>query len=291
MLVNDVAPLIKRFMMVFDAQMLGPRQVGSDKGKERPGCSFGIVATPERFGQGLAEFKHCNVCHAQHPTFNGGIGSVTSFLPLPKQTKAPPAIGDEIISPSPGTPQLPTLEHVKTNMNMGILTLQMHPLSLHTSALSDAEYSLYTSSLANLNLTPNTPRTVSTNPSEFFPDLAPGDTRTGGRLFATLRMVVHVKAGKEVDRALAFPNYVQSVVRAQPNSNNSFRACNLVSPDGPSTPLQVRGQHVRGRVELMHGESTHKRKMKREYEKERDQEIMWDVVTAQLNNTSKSIYP
>jgi hypothetical protein len=38
----------------------------------------------------------------------------------------------------------------------------------------------------------------------FAPDLASTDTLSGGQFFAALRLVVHVEAGKPVDRSLAF---------------------------------------------------------------------------------------
>ncbi|KAF8872275.1 hypothetical protein BD779DRAFT_349213 [Infundibulicybe gibba] len=145
----------------------------------------------------------------------------------------------------------------------------MRPLSLHTSALSDAEYTLYTSSLADLTLTPNAPHEDEDNFYEhtrlgvrearawlrgryaqvpapsidqilrmFSPNLAPEDTMTGGQFFAALRMVVHVEAGREVDRGFAFvqAELRPSVIRTQSNSNNPFRARSLVSPDGPPLP-------------------------------------------------------
>ncbi|KAF8872267.1 hypothetical protein BD779DRAFT_1573413 [Infundibulicybe gibba] len=77
-------------------------------------------------------------------------------------------------------------------------------------------------------------RQLLVDPSDVSPNLAPEDTMTGGQFFAALRMVVHVEAGKEVDRALAFvqAELRPSVIRTQSNSNNPFRARSLVSPDG-----------------------------------------------------------
>ncbi|KAF8872263.1 hypothetical protein BD779DRAFT_348998 [Infundibulicybe gibba] len=147
----------------------------------------------------------------------------------------------------------------------------MRPLSLHTSALSDAEYTLYTSSLADLTLTPNAPHEGEENtrlgvrearawlwgryvqvpaPSidqilrMFSPNLAPEDTMTGGQFFAALSMSM-----------LAFVQAEPrpSVIRTQSNSNNLFHAASsrqtarpcphgshpLPRGTGPSSPLSL----------------------------------------------------
>ncbi|KAF8870434.1 hypothetical protein CPB84DRAFT_1855571 [Gymnopilus junonius] len=112
----------------------------------------------------------------------------------------------------------------------------MRRLALHTSALSDAEYTLYTSSLKDLALSDDDRSsdaddeyleqlTVSVREARawlrgryshipapimdgilklFSPALAHGDTISGAEFFAALRLVVHAESGKEVDRSLAF---------------------------------------------------------------------------------------
>ncbi|KAG7095529.1 hypothetical protein E1B28_006266 [Marasmius oreades] len=109
-------------------------------------------------------------------------------------------------------------------------------LDLHVSALNDAEYNLYTSSLADITLTDkqdlkghddtyyeqlslslrearawlkgrysHLPSTVIENILRLFsPDLSQTDNLSGGQFFAAQRLVVHAESGKEVDRALAF---------------------------------------------------------------------------------------
>ncbi|KAF8555616.1 hypothetical protein OG21DRAFT_1483754 [Imleria badia] len=118
----------------------------------------------------------------------------------------------------------------------------MRPLTLHVSALSDAEYDLYTASLNDLATestnSDNTPGTThirsdahyertsvgarevrawlrgrySDLPASeidsilklFCPNMLPSDTLTGGQFFAALRLVTHAESGKGVDRTLAF---------------------------------------------------------------------------------------
>ncbi|KAJ7776190.1 hypothetical protein B0H16DRAFT_1002910 [Mycena metata] len=100
----------------------------------------------------------------------------------------------------------------------------MRPLSLHSSALNDAEYTLFTENLASLldsdsddpeaqTLTiretrawmrgryPGIPATTIDRILALFPSK---DTIHGGEFFAALRLVLHVESGKDVDRALAF---------------------------------------------------------------------------------------
>ncbi|KAJ7025177.1 hypothetical protein C8F04DRAFT_1300593 [Mycena alexandri] len=107
----------------------------------------------------------------------------------------------------------------------------MRPLSLHSSALNDAEYTLFTENLASLldsdsddpeaqTLTiretrawmrgryPGIPATTIDQILALFPSK---DTIHGGEFFAALRLVLHVESGKDVDRALAF-------VQVHPNS-------------------------------------------------------------------------
>ncbi|KIK70445.1 hypothetical protein GYMLUDRAFT_32461 [Collybiopsis luxurians FD-317 M1] len=107
-------------------------------------------------------------------------------------------------------------------------------LDLHVSALNDAEYQLYTSSLADITLSDGQLDSISQDfdnlsvsvrearawlrgryshlPAAtldsilrfFSPNLSQQDTLTGGQFFAALRLVVHAESGKDVDRALAF---------------------------------------------------------------------------------------
>ncbi|KAJ7594071.1 hypothetical protein C8J56DRAFT_427299 [Mycena floridula] len=118
-------------------------------------------------------------------------------------------------------------------------------LDLHASALSDSEYSLYTSILSDITLSndPDIPhddayynqQTVGVREARawlrgryshvpasnidsilkfFSPTLAQTDYLSGGQFFAALRLVVHAESGKNVDRALAF-------VQAHPPLNRS----------------------------------------------------------------------
>ncbi|KAI0634660.1 hypothetical protein C8Q77DRAFT_1103458 [Trametes polyzona] len=108
------------------------------------------------------------------------------------------------------------------------------PLTLHVSALNDAEFTTYTSSIHDIvdydpdhaaptldyeKLTVGVrearawlrgryptiaPSTLDTILRLFCPDLGPADVVTGGQFFAALRLVSHVLAGKEVDPTLVF---------------------------------------------------------------------------------------
>ncbi|KAH0834650.1 hypothetical protein J3R83DRAFT_10160 [Lanmaoa asiatica] len=149
----------------------------------------------------------------------------------------------------------------------------MRPLTLHVSALSDSEYNLYTTSLndlatdstdgnANISSTTNVrgdahyDRTsvgvrearawlrgrYSDLPASdidailrlFCPKMLPVDTLTGGEFFAALRLVIHVKSGKGVDRTLAF-------VQASPRSANAPDVPRPLSP--PKRPAQAPPSH------------------------------------------------
>ncbi|KAF7329294.1 hypothetical protein MKEN_00190400 [Mycena kentingensis (nom. inval.)] len=100
----------------------------------------------------------------------------------------------------------------------------MRPLSLHSSALNDAEYTLFTDNLNSLldadaedpdaqALTMREVRAwmrgrypgVPTPTIDAILSLFPSkDAIRGGEFFAAQRLVLHVEAGKEVDRSLAF---------------------------------------------------------------------------------------
>ncbi|TFK64798.1 hypothetical protein BDN72DRAFT_962980 [Pluteus cervinus] len=111
----------------------------------------------------------------------------------------------------------------------------MRKLQLHTSALNDDEYALYTNSLKDIALADEEDQdhddlfyeqlTIGVREARawlrgrythipaakidailryFSPDLNQTDTLSGGEFFAALRLVVHAEGGKEIDRALAF---------------------------------------------------------------------------------------
>ncbi|KAG6331138.1 hypothetical protein ID866_7953, partial [Astraeus odoratus] len=134
----------------------------------------------------------------------------------------------------------------------------MRPLTLHASALSDSEYSLYTSSLNDLCVSNDTDPTAVYGDAHyetmavgvrearawlrgryqdlpasdiddilklFFPNLLPTDTLTGGQFFAALRLVVHAQSGNGIDRSLAF-------VQAHPGTTKSTSGV----PRPPSPP-------------------------------------------------------
>ncbi|KAI0654839.1 hypothetical protein C8Q70DRAFT_1047716 [Cubamyces menziesii] len=107
------------------------------------------------------------------------------------------------------------------------------PLTLHVSALNDAEFTTYTSSIHDIvDYNPQhahtldydklavgvrearawlrgryssiAPNTLDTILRLFCPDLGPADVLTGGQFFAVLRLVSHVLSGKEVDPSFVF---------------------------------------------------------------------------------------
>ncbi|KAJ3721990.1 hypothetical protein C8R42DRAFT_669010 [Lentinula raphanica] len=133
-------------------------------------------------------------------------------------------------------------------------------LNLHVSALNDAEYELYTTSLADITLSDSQddgiehddtyfenisvsvrearawlrgryshiPATTLDNILRLFsPTLSQTEVLSGGQFFAALRLVVHVESGKDVDRALAF-------VQAHPNTTSSISR--------PSSPTKLQNQ-------------------------------------------------
>ncbi|KAL0581665.1 hypothetical protein V5O48_000366 [Marasmius crinis-equi] len=135
-------------------------------------------------------------------------------------------------------------------------------LILHASALNDAEYSLYTSSLADITLVDehdlqghddsyyeqmslslrearawfrgrysHIPAAVIDNILRFFsPSLSSTDNLSGGQFFAAQRLIVHAESGKEVDRSLAF-------VQAHPTDKPVTRPS---SPPKRHTPVPSR---------------------------------------------------
>ncbi|EKM56248.1 uncharacterized protein PHACADRAFT_253274 [Phanerochaete carnosa HHB-10118-sp] len=111
----------------------------------------------------------------------------------------------------------------------------MRPLTLHASALTDPEYSLYTTALLDLagedtfshphddsyyaalvvsaretrawirgRYTELQPAQVDAILKLFCPNIAPADTLSGGQFFAALRLVTHIRHGKPLDGGLVF---------------------------------------------------------------------------------------
>ncbi|KZT66594.1 hypothetical protein DAEQUDRAFT_767823 [Daedalea quercina L-15889] len=111
----------------------------------------------------------------------------------------------------------------------------MRPLTLHSSALNDAEYAVYIACLRdlaeddehdtkpgdafheNMNIgvrearawlrgrySTLAPGVIDSILRLFCPNLAPADMLTGGQLFAVLRLVHHALDGRDVDRGLVF---------------------------------------------------------------------------------------
>ncbi|KAK7062788.1 hypothetical protein VNI00_000278 [Paramarasmius palmivorus] len=139
--------------------------------------------------------------------------------------------------------------------------MTLRRLDLHVSALNDAEYSLYTSSLADITLTDeqdakgqddafyeemtlslrearawlkgrysHVPAAVIDNILRFFsPNLSQTDILSGGQFFAALRLIVHAESGKEVDRGLAF-------VQAHPSTGPVARPASPFKRNLPPTP-------------------------------------------------------
>ena len=113
----------------------------------------------------------------------------------------------------------------------------MRPLTLHASALTDSEYTLYTTSLCDLageddiarshthddsyyaalkisvrearawirgRYTDLPPPSVDAVLKLFCPNLGVTDVLSGGQFFAALRLITHVRHGKPVDGSLVF---------------------------------------------------------------------------------------
>lgn len=113
----------------------------------------------------------------------------------------------------------------------------MRPLTLHASALTDSEYTLYTTSLIDLagedddarthahddsyyaslkisvrearawirgRYTDLTPANVDSVLRLFSPNLGVTDILSGGQFFAALRLVSHIRHGKPLDSSLVF---------------------------------------------------------------------------------------
>ncbi|TFY58143.1 hypothetical protein EVJ58_g6595 [Rhodofomes roseus] len=133
----------------------------------------------------------------------------------------------------------------------------MRPLTLHSSALNDAEYAVYIACLRDLaedepdmqasdtfyenmkvgvrearawlrgRYSSLAPGMIDSILRLFCPSLAPADVLTGSQLFAVLRLVYHALNGRDIDKGLVF-------VQAHPDPQPSFPA--RLSIDRPPPP-------------------------------------------------------
>ncbi|KAH9930465.1 uncharacterized protein BXZ73DRAFT_90288 [Epithele typhae] len=161
------------------------------------------------------------------------------------------------------------------------------PLTLHVSALNDAEYAAYTASLHDIVEQPPpavdydklqlgvrearawlrgrypalTPASIDAILRLWSPDLAPADTMTAGQFFAALRLVYHVLGGREMDPALVFMQAHPKDVTSRspsphgtrsriPSDNNPFHTNGTVSakPPPPSLPPKPTNPFLNRRV-------------------------------------------
>ncbi|KAJ7242399.1 hypothetical protein B0H12DRAFT_1132649 [Mycena haematopus] len=152
----------------------------------------------------------------------------------------------------------------------------MRPLSLHSSALNDAEYTVFTENLASLldsDADAHEPETQTLTFREVrawmrgrYPGVPAGtidqilalfpskDTINGGEFFAALRLVLHVEAGKDVDRALAFVQVHPGSAAPSPVTTGAApedtvapartaqRYNPFLHPPGPPTPSLTRSR-------------------------------------------------
>ncbi|KAJ7187050.1 hypothetical protein C8R46DRAFT_1342260 [Mycena filopes] len=142
------------------------------------------------------------------------------------------------------------------------------PLSLHSSALNNTEYTLFKADLASLTdeysdnpeaqqlsiletrgwirgRYPAIPAPIIAQILALFPS---NDTIDGGEFFAALRLVLHVEAGRDVNRALVFvqvhPQYATIVstppvlARAEHQRATDAAAGRIVQHYNPSVDLQ-----------------------------------------------------
>ncbi|KZT07848.1 uncharacterized protein LAESUDRAFT_742648 [Laetiporus sulphureus 93-53] len=152
----------------------------------------------------------------------------------------------------------------------------MRPLTLHSSALNDAEYTVYTACLRDLSeedendpdhvAAPradsyNTDFTVGVREARawlrgryrslapgvldsilrlFCPKLAPGESLTGGQMFAVLRLVHHALNGKDVDKNLVFVQATESDYDPRPSQpvppTSDFNT-SILSPTSDTNPF------------------------------------------------------
>ncbi|KAJ7049626.1 hypothetical protein C8F01DRAFT_1181894 [Mycena amicta] len=141
----------------------------------------------------------------------------------------------------------------------------MRPLSLHTSALNDAEYTLFTENLNSLldtdtddpeaqSLTmrevrawmrgryPSVPTATIDNILALFPSK---EAIHGGEFFAAQRLVLHVEAGKDVDRTLAFVQVHPTVASTPPAASAApidSSASTTSQRNNPFTPTLLRSK-------------------------------------------------
>ncbi|KAH7925060.1 hypothetical protein BV22DRAFT_1119794 [Leucogyrophana mollusca] len=151
----------------------------------------------------------------------------------------------------------------------------MRPLTLHVSALNDAEYKMYTESLNDLTVTgdddlrnpvhddayydrmivgvrearawlrgrySDLPVSDIDSILKFFsPNMLHSDCLTGGQFFAALRLVIHAQGGKGVDRTLVFVQThppTKTLDPPRPPSPAKRQAPYQVPPSHPDCPRQ-----------------------------------------------------
>ncbi|GJE98843.1 hypothetical protein PsYK624_150800 [Phanerochaete sordida] len=126
------------------------------------------------------------------------------------------------------------------------------PLTLHASALTDPEYTLYTTALLDLagedaashphddsyyaalvvsaretrawvrgRYTELAPARVDAVLKLFTPNIAPADTLSGGQFFAALRLVTHIRHGRPLDGSLVFVQAHPDDAASPPLQNSS----------------------------------------------------------------------
>ncbi|KAJ7936933.1 hypothetical protein B0H13DRAFT_2649326 [Mycena leptocephala] len=140
--------------------------------------------------------------------------------------------------------------------------MSLRRLSLHPSALSDAEHALFTASLADLaDIDPTSNdamdwdrisvsvrearawicgryASLGTGTIDEILRLFPALTLGGGTFFALLRLVLHTQAGSPIDRSMAF---VQAPVPAtsRTTASNPFLPTPAPSPESRPRPLRL----------------------------------------------------
>ncbi|KZV80295.1 hypothetical protein EXIGLDRAFT_845682 [Exidia glandulosa HHB12029] len=142
------------------------------------------------------------------------------------------------------------------------------PLTLHLSALSDDEYTLYTSSLSEISTPPPSndgndswweDRIVSLREARgwmrgrygvdgvvidkilrnFSPTLGPADTLSAGQFFAAMRLVLYAQRGTEPDRSLVFVQPPALPSTSAPVPAAPAPTTLLPPPRPPSGPLSA----------------------------------------------------
>ncbi|KAK6977878.1 hypothetical protein R3P38DRAFT_2666063 [Favolaschia claudopus] len=132
----------------------------------------------------------------------------------------------------------------------------MRPLSLHSSALNDAEYTLFTENLSSIVDSDGDPEAQALTIREVrawmrgrYPAIPAAtidkilalfpskDGISGAEFFAALRLVLHVEAGKDVDRALAF-------VQVHPDSTPAIAIAPAIASSSLSQGLATPAEEV-----------------------------------------------